>query len=186
MMNTNLVVDNMNLVYSVAHKNFKSYMGNETIREELIATGNMALCIASNTYDPNKGRFSTYAYLAIRNEMVRFLNNFENQSNKGRVLSTEVSFDSPVKMSNDNEGHSYSEIIADTNVEDNSADELLELADKSGIKEMREILEYEIEGWTGTEIAHMKGEKPKTYLERRKRKLKEFRNYLEKIGYRNR
>ena len=40
MMSNDLVIDNMNLVYGVLNKNFKSYLSNQTVREELVAEGN--------------------------------------------------------------------------------------------------------------------------------------------------
>ena len=137
MMSNDLVIDNMNLVYGVLNKNFKSYLSNQTVREELVAVGNLALCTSAQSFDSSKGtNFSTYSYICIQREMIKYIKTFERQENKGRTINKEVSIDSPVKMNNDSGNtHTYEEILADTKFTiDDSADELLELARNSKIK----------------------------------------------------
>ena len=82
-------------------------------------------------------------------------------------INKEVSIDSPVKMNNDSGNtHTYEEILPDTRfMIDDSADELLYLADQSGIKGLREMLEYDALGYRPSEVASMKGEKEKTLEE---------------------
>lgn len=80
----NLIIDNMNLVYKVYNDNFKNcsfYIP----KEDLIAEGNLALCIAANKYN-NKKKFSTYAYICIKNAMINYCNKEFKHKN---VLSLE-------------------------------------------------------------------------------------------------
>ena len=189
MMSNDLVINNMNLVYGVLNKSFKSYLSNQTVREELVAVGNLALCTSAQTYDPSKGtNFSTYSYICIQREMVKYIKTFERQENKGRAINKEVSIDSPVKMNNDSGNtHTYEEILPDTRfMIDDSADELLYLADQSGIKGLREMLEYDALGYRPSEVASMKGEKEKTYMRRRTHRYERFKKYLEEVGYNKR
>lgn len=189
MMNNDLVINNMNLVYGVLNKNFKSYLSNQTIREELIAVGNLALCNSVQTFKPEKGNnFSTYSYICIQREMVKYIKTFERQENKGRTINKEVSIDSPVKMNNDSGNtHTYEEILPDTRfMIDDSADELLELADRSNIKGLREMLEYDALGYRPSEVARMKGLKEKSYMRTRTHRYERFKKYLEEIGYEKR
>ena len=189
MMSNDLVIDNMNLVYGVLNKNFKSYLSNQTVKEELVAVGNLALCTSAQSFDSSKGtNFSTYSYICIQREMVKYIKTFERQENKGRAINKEVSIDSPVKMNNDSGNtHTYEEIIPDTRfMIDDSANELLELADQSGIKGLREMLEWDALGYRPSEVACMRGEKEKTYMRRRTHRYERFKNYLEKVGYNKR
>lgn len=189
MMSNDLVINNMNLVYGVLNKSFKSYLSNQTVREELVAVGNLALCTSAQTYDPSKGtNFSTYSYICIQREMVKYIKVFERQENKGRAVNKEVSIDSPVKMNNDSGNtHTYEEILPDTRfMIDNSADELLDLADQSGIKGLREMLEFEAMGYRPSEVARMKGVKEKSYMRTYQHRRERFKNYLEEIGYEKR
>lgn len=190
MMKEDLVVNNMNLVYGVLNKSFKSYLSNQTVREELVAVGNLALCTSAQTYDPSKGtNFSTYSYICIQREMVKYIKVFERQENKGRTINKEVSIDSPVKMNNDSGNtHTYEEIIPDTRfMIDDSADELLELARNSKIKDLEKIFKLEILGYNKTEMSKIMGyDKPKSFMRTYQHKKERFIEYLKEVGYKKR
>ena len=69
----NLIINNINLVYSVYNTYFKNtnfYID----KEDLIGEGMLGLVKAANTYNPNKNKFSTYAYNCIKNHMINYCN----------------------------------------------------------------------------------------------------------------
>lgn len=65
-----MVLDNMGLVFSVANK----LRNSKAEHEDLIQEGVIALTKCCEKFDPNKGFcFSSYAMLAIRREMIRYI-----------------------------------------------------------------------------------------------------------------
>ena len=62
-----LVEDNMNLVYGLISKEFPTYINDE----DLIQTGMVGLCQAAETWDENRGKFSSFAYICIRNAICK-------------------------------------------------------------------------------------------------------------------
>ena len=62
-----LIEDNTKLVYAVVHKHYPTFAKDE----DIIQSGNVGLCLAANTWIEEKGKFSTYAYRCIRNEINR-------------------------------------------------------------------------------------------------------------------
>ena len=143
----------------------------------------LSLVSGSNSYGG-----STITQQVAKNFLLSNEKTFERQENKGRTINKEVSIDSPVKMNNDSGNtHTYEEILPDTRfMIDDSADELLYLADQSGIKGLREMLEYDALGYRPSEVASMKGEKEKTYMRRRSHRYERFKKYLEEVGYNKR
>lgn len=70
-MNRNaLIEDNMKLVYFILNKYYPTFSNNE----DLIQCGMIGLCNAARIWDESKSAFSTYAGLAILNEIRRELN----------------------------------------------------------------------------------------------------------------
>ena len=68
-----LIIQNLKLVYSVYNHYFKNtsfYID----KEDLIGEGMVALINAADTYIPNKKKFSTYAYVCIKNAMINYCN----------------------------------------------------------------------------------------------------------------
>ena len=55
----------MNLVYYIISKEYPTFIGDE----DLVQSGMLGLVKASDTWDENKAKFSTYAYRCIRNEI---------------------------------------------------------------------------------------------------------------------
>ena len=84
-----LITDNMNLVYGVYNDWFKNtyfYID----KEDMIGEGMLALVSAANTYKENKGKFSTYAYVCIKNAMINYSNKEFKHKNNIRLFSEEV------------------------------------------------------------------------------------------------
>lgn len=80
-----LVTDNINLVYYVLHK----YYPYSTTDEDLIQAGMVGLCVATERYNEELGKFSVYAVKGIRNYMNLELKNRKKFANQVS-LSTEV------------------------------------------------------------------------------------------------
>ena len=102
-----LILDNMRLVYFIYDKLQKNDI---TIRykEDLISEGMMGLCKAANKFDPGKGyRFSTFASMCIRNEMLMFLRKTNRQVN------AEVSLYDTIGIDADGNKLTYADIIED-------------------------------------------------------------------------
>lgn len=64
-----LIEDNMKLVYYVINKYYPSYLGDEDVVQE----GMLGLCRAANNYDPSKTKFSTYAVICIKHQILYYL-----------------------------------------------------------------------------------------------------------------
>ena len=58
-----LITENMNMVYSVIHKEYPTYINDE----DVIQSGMLGLCNAADKWDESKSKFSTYAWTSIRN-----------------------------------------------------------------------------------------------------------------------
>lgn len=75
-----LIIDNMNLVYSVIRKYYPTFIKDE----DLIQVGKMGLCRAANSWIEEKGAFSSFAWLCIRNEI---RNEFRMRNKSPETLS---------------------------------------------------------------------------------------------------
>jgi RNA polymerase sigma factor (sigma-70 family) len=60
-----LIEENMNLVYSVMHKHYPTFIKDE----DLVQCGYLGLVKAARKWDEEKGIFSSYAYRGIRREI---------------------------------------------------------------------------------------------------------------------
>lgn len=58
-----LIEDNMGLVYSLIQREYPTFRDDE----DIIQTGMLGLCKAAETWDESIGKFSTFAYICIRN-----------------------------------------------------------------------------------------------------------------------
>lgn len=78
-MNKNqLIEDNMNLVHFLIYKHYPTYSKNE----DIIQQGMLGLCIAAESYDECKGKFSTYASYCVLNSIRKwFRANKKHNSN---------------------------------------------------------------------------------------------------------
>ena len=80
-----LIEDNMNLVYFVIRKYYPTFINDE----DLIQTGMIGLCKAADKFDPERGTFSTYASVLIRNEIRKeFMRRYKD--NEVSVISLDV------------------------------------------------------------------------------------------------
>ena len=68
-----IVLENLPLVKKVASKIYKRLPENSLEFEELVNVGVIGLIKAIDKYDENKAKFSTYAYIKIRGEILDFL-----------------------------------------------------------------------------------------------------------------
>jgi RNA polymerase sporulation-specific sigma factor len=62
---SDLVLENMKLVHGILNKFYPTY----AFDEDMIQCGMLGLCKAADTYNDEKGKFSTYACTVIRNEI---------------------------------------------------------------------------------------------------------------------
>lgn len=92
-----LIEENMPLVYFMVNKYFPSYRGDE----DVIQVGMVGLCKAANSYDPNRGTFSTYAGRFIVCE----IRNYFRDSNKS-VKATSLD-----KIVNENTENDFYDIV---------------------------------------------------------------------------
>ena len=85
-----LVCDNIRLVYYVFGK-FSQTEVTSLHRDDIISSGLLGLVKAANTFDSERGtKFSTYAALCIRNEMLMYMWKVR------RYFGKEISLDEPV------------------------------------------------------------------------------------------
>lgn len=76
-----LVVNNINLAYKIAYKYYQKLNGFIEL-EELQSLCFLGLSKASKMFDKDKkNAFSTYAYIAMRNEILRYFNKIKNETN---------------------------------------------------------------------------------------------------------
>ena len=68
-----IVLENLSLVKKVASKIYRKIPENTLEFDELVNVGVIGLMKAIDNYDENKARFSTYAYIKIRGEILDFL-----------------------------------------------------------------------------------------------------------------
>lgn len=72
-----LIEDNMPFVYYIIHKHYPTYSKDD----DVIQAGMLGLVKAANNYDPEKGKFSTYAGVIIRREIGKELKSREDSKN---------------------------------------------------------------------------------------------------------
>jgi RNA polymerase sporulation-specific sigma factor len=75
-----LIEDNMNLVHAFISREYPSYL----FDEDLTQCGMVGLCKAADTWDEEKGKFSMYAWICIRHEV---LNEFRRRAKHKGILS---------------------------------------------------------------------------------------------------
>ena len=69
-----------NLIYSIGHKHFSTYMDNEQEREELVSSAWCGVFSVADSYDPSRSAPSTFFYRPILHEMSEYINRFLNKS----------------------------------------------------------------------------------------------------------
>lgn len=144
-----LVCDNIRLVYYIFGKLSQTEVST-LHKDDIISSGMLGLVKAANTFDTERGtKFSTYAALCIRNEMLMYMRKAR------RYFDQEISLESPVTV--DESGAILT--IADTlEANENPQDECLaSLIYEEFIKKLttldQRVLGLRIEGYTQKEIS---------------------------------
>ena len=70
----------MNLVYALVSREYPTYLQDE----DIIQCGMLGLCQAADRFDESKGKFSSFAWFCIRNEIIR---EFKRRDKHQGVLS---------------------------------------------------------------------------------------------------
>ncbi|ADY73862.1 RNA polymerase, sigma 28 subunit, FliA/WhiG subfamily [Desulfurobacterium thermolithotrophum DSM 11699] len=86
-----LIIENLPLVKKIANKIYRRLPENAVEFEELVNTGVIGLIKALDNYDKTKAKFSTYAYIKIRGEILDYLRklDFLSRSARERIKNTE-------------------------------------------------------------------------------------------------
>lgn len=126
------------LIHSVLTKKLPNYIGDE----DLVQVGRIALWKSAKRYDPDKGKFSTYAYKAIYHAMLKELSKRKNDVS----LNTTVAGDEELE---------FQDTIADLRQSLDGAELKFELEDfyKTLKPKKQEILRRKANGETYREIA---------------------------------
>ena len=99
--------ENEGLVIYVVKKLYPYWLDNE----DIIQCGRIGLWKAIVTFDENRGKFSTHAYILIRREIQKYLRANENESRLGTVYS----LDAPMCTAFDDDVTTLANIIPDPN-----------------------------------------------------------------------
>ena len=75
----------------------------EDLWQELFSEGNLAFCeqICSGTYDPSRGKWTTYLYPRIRGALYRWLEKYQNESTHTASISDlipDIEIDEPIEF----------------------------------------------------------------------------------------
>lgn len=133
-MNVNeLIEDNMNLVYYIISRQYPTFLHDD----DVIQSGMLGLVKAANTFDPNKGLFSTYAGRCIRNEI-------NQEFIRRKPFSNTVSLDTKIS-----EEGTLQDVLVGTEDVDYVDDEFYD----SLSEEERTVMSLDINGYTSGEIA---------------------------------
>ena len=137
--------DNMKLVYTVIHRYFPNFCGDE----DLVQIGMLGLVKAANTFDENRGTsFSTYACHCIKTEIY---NEFRNR--KRLKVGEVMSLDYVLKDTEDDEITLGGAIVGEPDVEFFDVSDLYnKLSDSDKL-----ILDLKRQGYTHCEIGEMIG-----------------------------
>lgn len=130
------------LIHSVISKKLPAYLGDE----DLVQVGRIALWRCAKRYDPDKGKFSTYAYKAIYHSMLKELSK----------RKSEVSLNTPIVGDDEAE---FQDTIADLRQSLDGAELKFELEDfyKTLTPRRQEVLKRKANGLTRREIAQALG-----------------------------
>jgi DNA-directed RNA polymerase len=130
------------LIYAVLTKKLSEYIGDE----DLVQVGRIALWRCAKRYDPDKGKFSTYAYTAIYHAMLKELGK----------RKTEISLNTPIAGEEELE---LKDTIADLRLGMEGVELKFELEDfmKQLTTRQKTVLTLKANGKTRKEIAEQLG-----------------------------
>lgn len=173
-----LAEENIALVYSIVNKRFNYKSITKEDKENYIGEGIVGLVKAINKFDENKGfAFSTFAYKCINGEISMYITKQKCQKRK---------VDAECKASIDNkvphcEGLEYSDWLMDMKDDYSSLGEkehILDMLEKTKIKDIKTIVVKKAEGYKNKEIAKMIGANENTIRKR----LDKARDKLFELG----
>lgn len=148
-----LVEENLKLVYEVAHK-YKYLCCTTVDFEDLVSIGHIGLIKASKAYDDTKNiKFSTLAFICIKNEILR---EFVNKQYRFNDANT-VSLNTIINTSTDSAELELQDIIQDDKMEDyleNLDNKILidSIYEKCTDKEKR-VIDLYLEGYSLKDIS---------------------------------
>lgn len=163
-----LITDNVKLVYYVYNRLGKSPLI-ERNKDDLVAEGMLGLCKAANTFDEcRRIKFSTYATLCIRNEMLMYLRKLR------KYMPFEVSIYDSVGKDGDGNELTWADVIEDESVSEDSMIErmLFEEFEKKQQPIDQAILNEKKKGANQKRIGEVLGYS-QSYISRRIKKMKE-------------
>jgi RNA polymerase sporulation-specific sigma factor len=170
-----LIEENIKLVFYCFNRLHKDRFV-EKYADDLKQEGMLGLMKAANTFDSEKGRFSTYAILCIRNEMFMFMRKMR------KSFDREISLYTPVGL--DAEG---SEVYLIDTIPCNQASAEDEMECKDAVQFINEqsprnksIMKMRVDGLTMTEIGKVLGIS-QSYVSRILRNL--HQKYLKSEGF---
>lgn len=73
-----LITDNMTLVYFLINKHYPTFIHDE----DVIQSGMLGLVEAANKFDPEKGKFSSFASVSILNSIIQYFRSQMKQNNQ--------------------------------------------------------------------------------------------------------
>lgn len=166
----------------LVYKSLKNYSYcSKEMKEDLTQEGFMALIRAYETFDETKGvKFSSYAMRCIINGMYTYYSRTtEGLYKDGREIEC---FGGLVSMQTkiDGEGDvsTLEDMLGEWDEDDLTMD-ILDLAERSGIRKMREQVELSLQGFTKYEIEKKLN---KSYQVQQTHREK-FKAYLDRVGY---
>jgi|MDSY01.1.fsa_nt_gb RNA polymerase sigma factor (sigma-70 family) len=68
-----IIKNNIGLIHKIAYTYSKNYYTNKNINEDLIQIGMITMNKCIYNYNPLKSKFSTFSYICIKRDMLRFL-----------------------------------------------------------------------------------------------------------------
>ena len=132
-----LCEDNINLAYYIVSQYYPTYIHDDDVK----ASALLGLCKAAESYDPEKGLFSTYAGKCIRNEINQ---EFINRKPYSKMVSLESKIGEELTL-------------GDMLISDDDIFCMDEMFYDTLTKEERDVLEVENMGFSTDEIAEMFG-----------------------------
>lgn len=158
-----LVEDNINLVYYLINKHYPTFLQNEDVVQE----GMLGLCLAADTYDESKSKFSTFASWCILNQIRYYFR--ENQKHSG-VLSYDKETEAP-----DGGVTSFIELATgDMDIDESTI--LFHLFCETLTDEERELVDLLIR-YDDNEVSSILGLSPITIYPKKRRLLKKWRKF---------
>ena len=160
-----LIIENQKLVFNTLHKYYPHWAYDEDLQQ----VGMIGLCKAADAYDPEKGKFSTFATNLILNEIRREMRRTMTISKPGQV----VSLNEKTGESDDDSCTLEDCVPGEDDVDYCYSNELM----KQLTKEEKEILRLLERGYSQVEIsAKLKLSKQRIWTLRRRIQLK-WRKY---------